>query len=269
MKLPKITTKQQAILQLLYRYRFLNRIQIQTLMHHKDYKTINVWLKDLREKEFVTWIYSTDFMEKSKPAVYYLGINGIRFLKTTDEYPLGELRKRYREDERSESFIVRSKLIADSCIVLEAKSSEKTRYAWHTQADYADPGSDYHFLAEADGIQPQLHYTEQQKGNIMHYLLEVIDPALPQHRLRKRLKNYVNYMADEDWEGDADEPLIVRLVLPTTYLLIYAKRAIRKMLEDVWDEDNVDIWLTTMDKLKKHGLLSNVWETTKRKKSDD
>ena len=40
MKLPKITTKQEEILALLYRYRFLNRIQIQTLMHHKDHKTI-------------------------------------------------------------------------------------------------------------------------------------------------------------------------------------------------------------------------------------
>jgi len=265
MKLPNLTTKQQEILQLLYQYRFLNRIQIQTLMHHKDYKTINVWLKDLREKEFVIWIYSTDFVEKSKPAVYYLGINGIRFLKTADKYPTEELRKRYREDERSESFILRSKIIADSCIELKAKDSEKTRYARHTQADYADPDSDYHFLVEAEGIEPQLHYAEQRKASITHYLLEVIDPALPQHRLRKRLKNYVNYMADEDWEGEADEPLIVRLVLPTTYLLIYAKRAIRKMLEDVWEEDSVNIQITTVEKLKQHGVLGNIWETTKRK----
>jgi hypothetical protein len=237
-------------------------------MHHKDYKTINVWLKDLREKEYVTWIYSTDFMEKSKPAVYCLGSNGIRFLKTTGEYPAEELRKRYREDERSEGFMLRSRIIADSCIDLETKNSEKTRYTWHTQADYADPDSDNHFLVEATGIQPQLHYTEQQKGDITHYLLEVIDPTLPQYRLRKRLKNYVTYMADEEWEGEADEPLVVRLVLPTTHLLIYAKRAIRKRLEDVWDEDNVDIRLTTIDKLQKRGLLSNIWEETKRGKSN-
>ena len=230
-------------------------------MHHKDYKTINMWLKDLREKEFVVWIYSTDFMEKSKPATYYLGINGIRFLNATGDYPAQELRKRYREHERSESFILRSKIIADSCIVLETKSSKKTRYAWHTQADYGDPNSDYHFLVEAEGIEPQLHYTDGST----HHLLEVIDPALPQHRLRKRLKNYVNYMADEAWEGEADEPLIVQLVLPTTYLLIYTKRAIRKMLEDVWDEENVHIELTTMEKLQQHGVLGSIWETTKRK----
>jgi hypothetical protein len=247
-------------------------------MHHKDYKTINIWLKDLREKEFVTWIYSTDFMEKSKPAIYYLGINGVRWLRQQtvieddDEYyvyPTKEVRRRYREDERSESFILHSKLIADSCIDLEAKDSEKVRYAWHTRVDYADSDNDYHFLAGAEGIQPQLHYSERRKNNTTHYLLEVIDPALPQYRLRKRLKNYVNYMADEEWEGEADEPLVVRLILPTTYLLIYAKRAIRRMLEDVWDEDNVHIELTTAEKLRQYGLLGNIWETTKRKKSDD
>ena len=48
MKLPKLTPKQQNILVLLYQYRFLNRIQIQTLMGHKDYRRINAWLADGR-----------------------------------------------------------------------------------------------------------------------------------------------------------------------------------------------------------------------------
>jgi len=81
---PKITPKQQEILQRLYRYRFLNRIQIQQMMGHRDYKTINLWLKDLTQKQYVERIYSTHFLEKTKPAIYYLGINGIRFLEATD-----------------------------------------------------------------------------------------------------------------------------------------------------------------------------------------
>jgi hypothetical protein len=143
---------------------------------------------------------------------------------------------------------------------LEAKSSQKTRYAWQTQADYADPDSEYHFLVEADGIQPQLHFTKQAAGKTTHYLLEVVDPTLPQHRLRKRLKDYVTYLADEEWEGDAGEPVVIRLVLPTTYLLIYAKRAIRKRLEDVWDEEGVRIELTTTEQLKRCGVISTIWE---------
>ena len=57
-------------------------------MNHKYYKRINVSLKDLREKHYVEWIYSTHFAEKTKPAVYYLGINGIRILKTTGDYSI-------------------------------------------------------------------------------------------------------------------------------------------------------------------------------------
>src|ERR1017187_1843369 len=93
MNLPKLTPRQLTILKLLYRYRFLNRIQIQTLMGHKDYKRINVWLADLRDNHYVEWIYSTDFLEKSKPGIYYLGLNGIRWLKEHQDHPIEEFRK--------------------------------------------------------------------------------------------------------------------------------------------------------------------------------
>ena len=72
MKLSSITNKQQEILKLLYKYRFLNRIQIQQLMNHKDKKRVIVWLRDLRKKQYIEWIYSTDFVEKTKPAIYYI-----------------------------------------------------------------------------------------------------------------------------------------------------------------------------------------------------
>ena len=44
-ELPYISEKQKEILKLIHKFRFLNRIQIQTIMKHKDYKRINVWLK--------------------------------------------------------------------------------------------------------------------------------------------------------------------------------------------------------------------------------
>lgn len=120
-ELPKLTKKQQAILKLLYKYRSLNRIQIQAFLGHKDPKTINLWLKDLRAKGYVEWIYSMHFAEKTKPAIYYLALNGVRYLRTLtkkneDEdgtavmlplYPPEELRKRYKEPTRSKTYIDR------------------------------------------------------------------------------------------------------------------------------------------------------------------
>lgn len=167
--LPKLTKKQQEILKLLYRFRFLNRIQIQAFLGHKDPKTINLWLRDLRAKGYVEWIYSTHFAEKTKPAVYYLGLNGVRYLRTLtrtshDEdgetvaspaYPPEELRKRYKEPARSQTYIDRCVLIANCCITLERADTEneaegkKLRFYYQTEADYLLERS-YYQLDEED-----------------------------------------------------------------------------------------------------------------------
>jgi hypothetical protein len=280
MKLPKITTKQQEILKLLYRYRFLNRIQIQKLMKHKDYRRINAWLKDLREKHYVEWIYSDHFLEKTKPAIYYLGLNGIRHLKQQTvtnkegkerpQYPLPELRKRYRECERSESFIARSTLIADCCINLQAKTDQKIKYDIMLQADYVDSTHNYRFLAESDTIMPDLCIVKEeirsgQKENILtNYLLEVFDATLPRYRLKYRLSKYVEFLSDDEWEsGDNDPSPIMLLVCPTTADLIYAKHRTKNLLNREWEEDDEDrphVRFATTEQLKKHGTTAKIWE---------
>jgi hypothetical protein len=89
------------------------------MLKHKDKKTINLWLKDLREKEYINWIYNKDhFAEKIKPAIYYLGINGIRHFGNLDFHPDEEIRKRYREHERSQTFINRCLPFIDSSLIV-------------------------------------------------------------------------------------------------------------------------------------------------------
>lgn len=295
MKLPTITARQQDIIELLYRYRFLNRIQIQTLMQHKDYHRINAWLKDLTEKQYVNRIYSTHFLEKTKPAVYNLGINGIRYLSkqtvvvsdggddTNDEgeereaYPITELRKRYREHERSEAFRTRSILVADSCIKLKQKGSQSLSYDAMTRADVTDESNGYHFLTEAEGIKPQLcivkhEYGNQSKntdtedGSVTNYLLELFDPGTPRYSVRYRIGKYIDYLKDDEWDsGDNDPPPIILLVLPRLTDLIYAKRRAKKVIDDkyYWEDDDEDrphIRFTTAEQLQQHGITANIWE---------
>jgi hypothetical protein len=169
-------------------------------MSHKDYKRINAWLSDLRANHYVEWIYSTGFLEKSKPGVYYLGLNGIRWLKEHQDHPIEEYRKRYRESSRSKGFIDQCILVADCCIAMDKKSASNTNnsgkskvnYSYTTQADYADSDDGYHFLNESELIRPQLCYekTTETKDDVIAttYLLEVIEATMPRYRVRKRLK---------------------------------------------------------------------------------
>jgi hypothetical protein len=264
MNLPRITNKQQEIVELLYRYRFLNRIQIQTLLHHKNRKTINVWLSDLREKQYVEWIYSDHFLEKTKPAIYYLGINGVRYLRSTGNYPVVELRKRYKESGRSEGFISRSIFLADISIELAGKTSESKRYVCQTAAEYVVPGSTFHFLTKIKAINPDIVYTRQEDGVTKVYLLELLDAPLPRYRVKRRLKVYVDFLdyGFTEWRklsGEAKRPTVL-FICPSVGELLFAKRYTRKLLEKALERKQIHIKFRTIDKVRETGLISKGWE---------
>lgn len=195
--LPPITPKQQEILTLLYRYRFLNRTQIQHLLSHKDKRRILSWLKDLREKEFVDWHYDpNDFVAKTKPGIYYLSLNGIRYLRSTGDYSAEELRKRYKEPSRKQSYIEKCMLIADCCITLKTNMGGDVKYSYLVEADYTNPESDYHFLGE---LHPDLYFMKRDGDTAKTYLLELFDGNTPRYAVKNRLSEYVEYLIDEEW----------------------------------------------------------------------
>ena len=262
-----VTRKQVEILQLIYRYRFLKREQVQALLGHTDKRRISAWLKDLRERHYLEWVYDPDdFIGRTRPAAYCLGLNGIRLLKAMNSYPLPELRKRYRERSRSAAFVDRCVMIADCCLALSTLhgSEEDGRilsYSFVTQADYADPDSAYHFLSQLDSLEPQLCIKKQLGGETFMYLLELFDPSLPRYRVRNRLKKYVEYLDSGDWKRNHSDPLpTVLLVCPRLTDLIYAKRRTRKLIGDLWDAKNIRIRFTTVDKLQREEVTGEIWE---------
>lgn len=232
-------------------------------MGHKNNRRIAEWLKDLRDKQYVEWIYDGDnFVEKTKPAIYYLGLNGIRYLRTTDEYPPEELRKRYRESSRKPDFIARSMLIADCCLTLKSKTVDSTHYTFVTASDYSNPDSDYSFLTE---LQPQLCFIKETPKNKIAYLLEIFDPTAPRYMVKKRLKDYIEYLVDGDWESEAedDKPPVILIACPTIAELAYAKRRTRKLLTDIWDDETpeeIQIRFATIDKVRSEGVTGIIWE---------
>lgn len=252
-QLPPLTTKQQAILKLIYRYRFLNRIQIQTLLKHKDKRRIISWLKDLRDKQYVDWQYNaTDFIAKSQPGIYFLSLNGIRYLRSFNEYPSVELRKRYKEPGRTQAFIDRCLLIADCCITLRAKTNDELQYSWVLPADYADTDNPYYYLNE---LKPHLYFEKQQDAIITSYLLESIEPTLSRYQLRKRIKDYVEYLSD--WSDTAP---IALFICPTVADLLYVKRRSKHLIEEEGMDESIHIRATTLDKVQASGVASMIWE---------
>jgi hypothetical protein len=252
MSLPPITNKQTEILKYLYHFRFLNRIQIQALLKHKDYKTINLWLKDLTEKEYTERIYSTKYGEINKPAIYYIGPNGVKHLRVNTNCPKEQINKLGREKDRSQSFISNCQFLADIYIDLKNKSNEKLKYSAKTKSDFTNPDSPLRFLAEttADMV------VEKDDGSMKkYYLLEIIDDTLPGYMIKKRIKSYIDLYFSNSWEDNTGEnfPTII-LVCETLPILMSIKRYAKNLLSE-YDDIDLKIQLATEQEVKKNGKV--------------
>jgi hypothetical protein len=265
-KQPKITKQQQAILVLLYKHRFLNRIQIQSFLGHTHKRRIIIWLKDLREKKYVEWIYNpNNFIEKSKPAIYHLNTNGIRYLRQEGLYSEAALRQRRGDAKRSQTFIDHCLSVADCCLALEKQTNIDRQFTYITKTEYERDGSGYEFL---DALKPDLLYTKQMHSeddeSQTNYMLEIFDSTLPRYRINKRLKDYVKFLSEGSWEAAMNNivPPTTLFVCPTKNDMIRIKRRLRLLLSDIGDEDREAIHskVTTADELKEIGVLGVIWE---------
>lgn len=280
MKLPAITKKQQEILKLIYSYRFLQRSQIQQFLGHTDKRRISAWLKDLRDKDYIDWIYdATDYIEKTKPASYYLNRAGISYLRTVRNadgepyYPPDELHKRYRDNTRQPDFTARCLLLADCSLELRwaaTASNGNIEYGVFTYADYTQPAHAYHFLA--DELKPQLCVAKwttdpDNSGALIltrSFFMEIFDASLPQYQVRKRLKDYLTFLEDGEWNVEELGPVpSVYLVFAKLSDLIYAKRRIRRVSSDMWNTENLKFQCTTVESLKAHGIADAKWEVVR------
>lgn len=262
MTIPYITPKQKEIIKLHYQYRFINTKQIQNFLKHKDKKTINIWLKDLREKHYLEWDYSTKFGENTKPAIYHTGINGIRFLKTLDDYSTGIIQNLYRDGKREESFKQKCILVADACLNLIKKSTNTTdaTFSFETASDYANESSRFHFLTETE-VEPSLCFIKQKSSKKTYYLVNVFDINLPNYRIRKELRNYYDFYQSSEWEENISKTFpIILFVCPTKSVLIYAKRYTKKLFEENQNPEDLHIRFATADEVKEFGITGEIWE---------
>jgi len=249
-KSSNITDKQQDILKLLYRFRFLKRSQIQQLLNHKDYKTINLWLKDLIEKEY---IQKRDIKFPFKVA-YHLAPNGISYFKKELEYESKLLQKYYREQDRSLSFISSSLLIAGIYLDLKNKDSKNAKFKVYIKSDYPK----YEYADFLLALKPNAHITQTAKDKEKEYFIEVICHQ-PKERLRQRIKNYLYSFQGREWEEEADRDFPTILIFcQSEELLDYIKTYTKRKLAQ-FDEARPIIHLTTIEKVSQSGITGDIW----------
>ncbi len=264
MTLQIITTKQQEILTLIYKYKFLNRIQIQSFLKHKDHRRINSWLKDLTEKQYIKRIWSNGYFERTRPSIYYLTPNSLPYLSkryfiTPKYFPKITVEA---EAGPSEHYISDSLLLAELSLTFLNENKETVACTAVTRTELTEPYSEYSFLTEAK-IKPALLFMKRTNTKSMtkYYFLEIIEKYSSPILVQSKIKKYLNLSVSNDWEDNIGGKFPTLLfVCPSLYLLIYAKRYVRRIRAEEYDDSKITFQFALLESIKSNGLTGDIWE---------
>lgn len=246
-QLPHMTPKQQHILLLLYRFRFLTRIQIQTLLHNPDLKNINTWLKDLYDKNYIGRIVNTKDKVNTIPHIYFIDLNGIRFLKTQATCKKEYIMRLYREDKKGEEFINTCLLIADIYLQLAQKYADK--FSFYTHSDFSIKGL-------IRDILPAFTYNKLETDG--YIIGELFKEKMPKYAIEFRIKQYLRFFTSSKWTSH-EKPPIILFISPTIQLEESIYRLTKKIFREE-GEDSLKVRFTTREQIKGNGIEGEVWK---------
>ncbi len=248
MTLPHITPKQQEILLYLYRFRFLSSIQIQQILHNKDRRNINIWLKDLVVNNYIGRKYENTLTDNAKPARYFLAVNGIRYLKTQQKDNLTKLR---REKYRSNNFIEECLFITDCYLqTLFDSAQEGNTFDFYTKNDYANDSL-------INRLKPYFVRVKHLKKKDCYYVYELFSENIPRCFIRSRIEHYFDFFKNVDWTKTQMPPNIF-FICPDEkiekYILYFAKKTREEQ------SSTLSIFVTTQKQLKDQSILDSIWQ---------
>lgn len=278
-QIPQIDEKEEKIMELVYKFRFINRHQFQKIFNYKDPRRLNARLKGLVEKGFLGRIYSHKLLENTKPAIYYLQNNGILWCQINMGYQHARIdyldpkhmKKFYEDKHASDIFINHSVAIGE--IYLQFKALENKTWMYKIATKNELWTSDLARYAEQEKLyNPDLliEKTKQTGEESTCYCLELFDPQVPKYALEYKVRQYMELHDDSDWKDnnsglDQKFPVIF-FVLPTQRKLNSLARYIREQLDETYDVEDMEFYLSTYDEVMKEGVKSNIWRTLKATK---
>ncbi|MCL4353471.1 replication-relaxation family protein [Patescibacteria group bacterium] len=290
--LPNITDRQKEIIDLAFRFRFINRIQIQRLLNHKDPKRINAWLKDLVNKKYLGRIYSHKLLENTKPAIYYLDNNGIIFSKDkkTEEYQAYEemeskyFKKFYDDKHATLKFFnhcVNISEIYTQFKEYERKVNKKKKrdleYFCRTKTElsldkklWTRDNEEYNEIRK---YFPDLYIEKfnDPDGEIKSstFFLELFDPHVPRYAIKYRVKQYIKLKEEGDWKyvytGTDNKFPIIILIFPNQGKQNFLSGYIKEQLERSFESEGLIFLLTTYQKILTNTITTkeHIWKEIK------
>lgn len=264
-KEPEIVKKQHDIHTHLYKFRFLNRLHLQTLLNHKSRTYVINWLNDLTERKYIKRYYTEKMKLAGLPAIYCLGLKGRKYLKKLrdkkghKEFRLAQLNRVYKEYGLSMAFKIKCMSVAEiylSLIILTKKTNAKLTF--YTKVDLK--GMKYLVYPAPDAY----FSIEEKSGIVKRYFLDFVDIYMTQDDLEKRIRKYIAYFKKNDWQNHTGHPFpeIIVIVSNNSLKASIHNYVAKKLVEE---SVNMNFYLSTREEIKQQGINKNTLHKVKVK----
>jgi len=255
----KLKYRQEEILLYLYRFRFLNRLQIQKLLGHKSFTRIIIWLNQLTTEKYIHRYYNPKTITVA--AQYSLGLKSRKYLleKSKEEGSKVQpklLDRIWREHTLSDQFHIHCLFLAD--IFLSLASLVKKNHATFYFFTKTDLYGHSYILAP----HPDAYIAIKERNRKMkRYFLDIFDPLPPRMILRRRIKQYIAYFYENTWQEATNHPFPkIFMICPDERSKRYLHRFIQKALE----YSDLEFYLSTWEAVETKGLCSEVLEKVEK-----
>lgn len=250
MKLKPITKTQKQIISFLLKFRFLTVNQLQKYFNHKDPHRVKEWLKDLKEKKYISAV--VDSKDITKPFIYCLSSGARQILKENKKCDESILNRLYKEKKLTEIFRNHCLNILDIYLFFLSQKEKDTKLHFLTPQDLTD----YDYLPE----DLDAYIAVEKKNGTTRYFLEVFDDYKKSAgQGRFAVRKYIKFCEDGAWQANTEDspfPSILFVQLDERrkkHIFHYGKAKLEKTFEDI------SIFQTTQDSIKFSKDKINIW----------
>lgn len=254
-----LNAKQLDILHLLYRFRFISSDLLLTPLNLKDKNKVNQRLKVLTQQEYIGRKYEPHYSLAGKHATYYLlpkGIKALKRVREEKEYVTSVFANLNRDIKATDKFADHSLDVFKVCSRLTDIYGDSLTFFSKTEL----AAHSHYFPKPLPDAYIQL---QREDEKVKQYFIEIAHTSKPIFTIIKRVKQYVEYSDDGEWE-DTKTPLPAVLYICDTPTLQKRLQKIMPAATEDADIEELKIYTTLMEKLNGVDKLANdaIWQNT-------
>lgn len=239
----RLNKQQLVVLAWLLKYRFSTGKQLAYAQGRSGHKGIQKKLQILEDQGFIAKRYDKSYRLAGRGAEYYLTPKGARalvaYIPDTNLHP-NVMKALYKNKTVSDAFLMHCVGLVDVILKLQVLYGEKLRIYSSSEVRAYSYFPDW---------TPDLFLSYKAGSNVVYRaFLDIWDGSRPFFVSVRKMRNYITYAEEGDWNYDAGDYPAILAICATNHDQKKLNRQMKRVLSDASDADDTPCGTTTLER---------------------